>query len=596
MPSILALKGIRRSVRLSNWGGLAPPAFFESAMSGLSPNSSNIRHTAAAKLSPVHLFVHPEYDYWSRDWTKIRDCIAGEREIKRKTKEYLKQLKGQDEEDYGQYLERAVFYNMTGQTVAGMLGQVFRRPPQIRNLPVKFKDAVADFAKDGTSHWNFAKTVGREQISLGRCGVMVDAPTMDVIGKQPTSFAIAYAAENIIDWDFESVEGFYRITRVLLREFRRDDGTEPEPDWDKLTTSQARKIRRERETTRCAERAGYLRQAQARVRTGGYTYVTVFRELVLERVDGKNVYKQYLYKDDPTGNPSHAVTPVVRGNTLDFIPFKFFGASSNSPSIEKPPVLDIATLNLSHYRSYAELEYGRLFTALPVYYAASNDENAEYHIGPNVVWEIDPSGPAPGILEYKAQGLGAIEKGLTQKEQQIAAIGGRLMPGTTKSVSESDNQVVLREANEQALLLDVVGAMEEGMRDVVRWWLMFRDVPLSESADLRYEMDTRFLSAPIGAREMRAIHLLYADGIIPVEVLYEYLKKAEIVPETVTLEEFRTALDDPKSFLNAPDVHAKQRGFKDRAQELEDEQVRLARLSQTDNPTDEPAEGPEGAE
>ncbi len=121
----------------------------------------------------------------------------------------------------------------------------------------------------------------------------------------------------------------------------------------------------------------------------------------------------------------------------------------------------------------------------------------------------------------------------------------------------------------------MIQAAENGFADVVRWWLMWRDIPLSETENLRVEINQDFLSTPIGAREIRAIQMLYSDGFIPLSVLYEYFKKAEIIPSAMTQEEFETELKREGAFLNAPDAQARQRGYADRTQELE--QVRVAR-------------------
>jgi len=543
-------------------------------MSGQTPNSTNISRVSRSNAQAQHLVVHPEYSYAAPDWRMLRDVLSGQREIKRLGKTYLPAMKGADTDDYAIYLERAVFYNMTAQTQNGMLGQVFRREPSIRHLPPKFKDAVRQFAKDGTSVTAFTKTTMGEQIGLGRFGVLVDAPATVVKG-QAQSYAVGYAAENILDWTIDTVNGFFQPTRVLLREFARDDGAGPSRDnpWIGLTSTQARKQRKLDEAARAAGRP----VARKSLTSDGYTYTTFYRELLLEQQDdGTWVYTQYLFREDPNSAPISSATPVIRGKTLDFIPFRFFGASSTTPDVERSPLLDIANLNLSHYRTYAELEYGRLFTALPVYYAPGTDADgaAEYHIGPNMVWEV-AQGSTPGILEYTGQGLKALETALQDKERQIAAIGGRLMPGSAKSVSESNNQTTLREANEQALLLNVIQACEAGMAWVIRWWLMFRDIPLAETADLRFEINQDFLSTPIGAREIRAIQMLYNDGLIPVDTLYEYLRKAEVISSDTTLEEFKKMLADKDSFLNNPDAQARQRGFSDRGQELE--QSRIAR-------------------
>jgi hypothetical protein len=291
--------------------------------------------------------------------------------------------------------------------------------------------------------------------------------------------------------------------------------------------------------------------------------------------DGSRIYKQYIYVEDPLGMARDVFTPSVRGVPLAFIPFVFFGSQSNAPDCEKPPLLDIVDLNLKHYRTYAELEHGRFYTALPTYYAPGNADNdaAEYHIGPGNVWEV-PSGETPGIIEFKGEGLKTLERALNEKEQQIAAIGGRLMPGMSKSVSESDNQSSLREANEQSLLLNVMMALEEGMTLLVRYWLMFRDLPLRETEKLRYECDATFLTMSVDARTLRALQQLHESGLLPIDALYENFVKNGIIPSSMSLEDFTKRLNDPNAFFT-PDVQAMRRGYASRQQELD--QTRLAR-------------------
>jgi hypothetical protein len=571
---------------------------FSVRMAGLSPNSANIARTKRATQQVTHLVVHPEYEYWRPDWQKIRDAVAGEREIKRKGATYLRPMKGSDRDQYAEYLDRAVFYNMSAQTLNGMVGQVFRRPPVVRNLPKvgvitgvaadgtqevispgsDLETQLKRFAKDGTSHQGFAKTVASEQIAMGRFGALVDVAKA-ATNTSPRSYVVGYAAENIVDWTVEEVAGFYMVTRVLLREFERVD--------EHATPSQNNPwIGREGQASDNPRRAGARdrnaanrKAAQARPTrfTSSYTYRTIYRELCLEiQADGARIYKQYVYVEDPLGRARDTYTPTVRGVPLPFIPFVFFGSQSNAPDCEKPPLLDIVDLNIKHYRTYAELEYGRFFTALPTYYAPGNADNdaAEYHIGPGNVWEVPPD-QIPGILEFKGEGLKTLERALNEKEGQIAAIGGRLMPGMSKSVSESDNQSALREANEQSLLLNVMMALEEGMTTLVRYWLMFRDVPLRTTEKLRYECDATFLTVSVDARTMRAIQQLYEAGILPVEGVYENFVRNGILPSSLSLEDFVAKLQNPDSFIGLPDVAAMRRGFASRQQELD--QARLAR-------------------
>lgn len=539
---------------------------------GLSPNSENIDRVGGGAYYRIPITASPEYVYNREDWMKLRDVLAGQKEVKRKGEFYLPRMGGMDDEDYVSYLARATFFNMTAQTQIGMLGQVFRKDPKIQNLPLKFKDAIRlRFTKDGAGHVAFAKTILSEQIAMGRFGVLVDAPAVATI--EPTAFSIGYTCENIIDWDVKEINGVFTLTRVLLREFERD----PNPGKSQLnpwlnnntmpfTPASARGIS---DGGRARNLAAAKRVSYPSQYGNTYTYEVYYRELCLEPDGlGNWVYVQKVYKDDLQGSPL-IFTPIIRGINLNFIPFKFFGSMSNSPSVERSPMLDIAELNLSHYRTYADLEHGRVYTALPVYYAPGGDADgaAEYYVGPARVWEV-PKDSKPGILEYSGTGLKTLETALATKESQIASIGGRLMPGLNR-VSESGNQTVLREANEQAVLLNCILTSNTGMSEVIRWWLMFLDVPMNTTESLAYNINQEFLSTPIGAREIRAIQLMYNDGLVGVEQLYDYLQRAEVVDAGTSLEDFAKMLKDPDSFLNSPDAQARQRGFADRKQELD---------------------------
>lgn len=538
-------------------------------MSGQVPNSTNISMVAAGVANTTAVVVHPEYIYHRPEWQKLRDVIAGQREIKRKSTIYLRAFKKMDQPDYQQYLEGATFYNMTAQTLNGMIGEVFSRDPLAKNVPKKFKDTIRlKFAKDGSGHIGFSKTIISEILTMGRYGVLVDAPSTPSV--EPISFAVGYSAENILDWTVEEINGIYQLTRVLLREFTRNK--QRGPSFQNPWIGQADPA----EVVRLPSGANTVRQVGGYIEA--YTYATHYRELCLEQQeDGTYVYKQYVYNEDPNGEAYDSFTPNVRGVPLDFIPFMMFGASGNTADVEKSPLLDIADLNLSHYRTYADLEWGRTYTALPVYYAPGRDDEgaAEYTIGPSVVWEVPPDQDPPGIIEYKGEGLKQLESALNTKERQIAAIGGRLMPGTVSKGSESPDQAKRAQATEQSLILNAIQATEFGMTQVMRWWLMWRDVALSTTENVGYSLNRMFGQNAVGAREMRVMQQMYSDGILPIDAVYAFCVKAGWIDPDMELDDFKALLDNPDSFVNNPDAQARQRGFSSRQQELD--QVTVAR-------------------
>lgn len=498
------------------------------------PNDSNLQIQKSIQ-APVS-GIHTEYKYWTQAWQLIRHCIIGEYEIKRHSVQYLPKMAAMTEEEYEAYLGRAYFYNMTHRTVNGLVGTIFRREPKLVGFDAALLKVLKTVTKDNLPIELFAKEIAYEIMSVGRYGVLMD---MDVEGRNPP-FLVGYVAERIIDWTVTEVDGRFVLTRVVLQEIK------------KIELSQL--------------------VAQPLVSITSL-YKADYRVLILK--DGQ--YEQHIFRDfaeppSPANITEEVIVPKNRGKAFNFIPFMFFGPLTNSPGVEKSPVLDIAMMNISHYQSVAQLEHGRFYTALPIYHIQVQNENEKrgsYVVGPNTVWEYSGE-KAPGISEYNGAGLRFLESALDIKESHISALGGRMLGVRTTAVAESDNLVKLKEKNEQSLLLNATTVINVGLSIVLQWWAAWQNKP-SEAAGIELNQD--FLFNSFAAREFRAFTLMYQQGVIPLEVLYSILGKAEVIPEDMTLEVFRAQLSDPKNFPNNPDITAKQNGFPDKATEIRDQQI-----------------------
>jgi hypothetical protein len=482
------------------------------------------------RASPI---LHPDYIYWSGEWEKIRDAEVGEIEVKRKREKYLPKMATHDKNQYEAYLHRAVFFNMTSRTLNALYGTVFRRAPKVTGLTPTLTEKVKKLTKEGMSLHLMTKTSVKEVLAVGRYGMLVDA-NPDGAGD---AYVACYTAENILDWEMAEINGRWQLAKVTLREIYYDrDG-----HWSP------------------------------------YEHKSRFRILMLNDVDGEITYEQFIYEDIDAHNipdidqmPDRIVTPEVRGQVLDYIPFIVIGPFTNYPDVQKPPMLDIVTLNYSHYMSYAQLEHGRFYTGNPVYYAQNDSAvtPGDYHVGPDVVWILD-KGEQAGIIEFNGAGLRFLENALSSKEAQIASLGGRMMPGSSRGAAESDNSLLMQERNEQTLLLNLADTTDEGVTQILRWWADWNNVNPSVVSKITFELNRDFLIKDAGAREFRAIHQMYADGVIPVEVVYDYLKRFEVIPEWMEREEYLGLLEDSKQFPNMVDVLAKMQSFPDAKSMLE---------------------------
>jgi hypothetical protein len=333
--------------------------------------------------------THPEYDTHQRLWERCRDVIAGEDQVKHYAdkKGYLPKLSGQSDDEYEGYRDRAMFYNATSRTVSAITGAIFRKPVAL----------APDFEIDGKL---FSERIEqrcreavRESLSVGRFGVLVDMPPVDPDLAAPPGppYALVYKAEQIINWRYETEGDDERLTLVVLHESEMV----PDPDDPYMLVSETR-----------------------------------YRELLITEA---GVYAQRIWKEianDATGKKEliivSEVVPLALGSPLTEIPFVIGGSLSCSCEVEKPPLLDLVNVNLSHFRTSADLEHGRHFTALPTAWVAGFGDDQELRIGSGTAWVTDNPAAHAGFLEFSGAGLSALSEGLIQKEHLMAVLGARL--------------------------------------------------------------------------------------------------------------------------------------------------------------------------
>lgn len=445
---------------------------------------------------PNSAVTNSEYLFWHNYWQTIRDCLMGEILIKANTTRYLPRLDKQTDAEYQAYLQRATFYNATARTVSGLVGSVHSRPPVIDNLPDTMD--LGSVTNDGQSFEMFMKRITREVVSLGRYGIMIDAPPD---GGDP--YFAGYDAEDIVDWSSSRTGSRDRLDYVILRETSR-------------------------------ERSPFKTSGKGSEVEESYRYLFI---------DEDGFYKQRVYVGKALGTDDYEeFIPLLQGAPMTEIPFIFVSPYDFGFEIEKPPILDIALLNLSHYRSYAQLEAGRFYTATPVYtvfLAGGGDEDAEYTVGPNTVWQLGGNDKAE-IMEFSGAGLRFLETALVTKEQQIAALGGKLSTQSAGVAAESADAIIARERGEASFLGALTSTMSEVACRLLTALSVWRGTPAKVVVSFASEATQIYLDG----REIRALAMLYDTGLVPMETIFMIFRQNNIIPRGVSFEEFKGMLPE----------------------------------------------------
>ena len=466
---------------------------------------------------------HPEYDSNVGKWVRQRDCIEGEDAIKAKGVVYLPPLSGQHDAvvpagksaapsvvTYSDYKNRASFLNATGRTVSGLVGLVTRKKTNFTGIEGT-ESWMATLTREGAPFSELVQTVLSETVGVGRFGVLVDLP-VNTNGRTVNPYASEYTAEHITDWNTVLDNDGNEVLNYLVL---------TEPYW----TANAQNSGREKK----------LRYRVCTLQEAGSS----FSDRPGGTMPENPVYMQRVYL--PSTNNTFVGQPVqipagVGGRTLDHIPFTFFNPLSTKARTERPPLLDLTVVNLSHFRNSADLEHGAHFTALPQPWAAGfNFNNTNLFIGSAYAWVSEEPEARAGYMEFTGKGLGFLQELMEIKKREMAAMGARLLEEQTPAGNaEATATVALRMSGERSVLARVSLAVSQGLTKVIKDIMFLRG---EESDDVRVILNNKFGTEGMTSDQLNALSTAVIDGLISYDTFFYNLKNAELIEEDVTKEE-----------------------------------------------------------
>lgn len=427
---------------------------------------------------------HALYTRYEDRWTRCRDALEGSDAVKGRTTTYLPKLSAQDTQEYDAYLKRALWYGATGRTVQGLCGAIFRKEPSIE-MPERLAGLLDNISDDNLDVVSLAQECVTEQLAIGRLGLLVDLPPA---GNGEDPYISRYRAEDIINWRTEVRAGKEVLTLVVLQEWVEETDAN-----DAFSVEKVKHFR------------------------------------VLRLLDGVYVQEEW---DEKTKLKD--ITVKRKGRTLDFIPFRFVNATSLSVTPEKPPLLDVVDVNLSHYRTSADLEHGAHFTALPTPWLAGFPVDQTFAIGAGVAFVSDRSDARAGMLEFTGKGLDALRDMRADKERLMAVLGARLLE-EQKRAAEAADTVRLRTSGESSALSNVAKTASRALTDCLQWcaWFMGLTGPAQSPTAVEgvsVALNTDFLDDRIDAPTLTALFQALQGGALSTRTWLYNLQRGEILP------------------------------------------------------------------
>ena len=421
---------------------------------------------------------HVQYDHYLPKWQLCIDCIDGSDAVKEAGKIYLPKGKSQTPSEYDAYKKRALFFNATARTHTALVGAVMRKNP-IVNVPDVLKDRLESITDTGMPFSVFAHSVVSEQLATGRCAVLVDRSPDEA---DNNTYLSLYRAEDILNWRTWKVGGKEVLNQVILRE------------WIDVPTEFGSELGEQVRVLSVTPESGYTQRV-------------------------------YLFEEGTGWRLIQEFSPTILGNPLESIPIQFLSPVKNTWEVEKPPLLDLAYVNISHYQTSADRESALYKTSIPTMVVSGQTEGKqEYNVGSDTAIVL-PEGATASYLETAGKGIGDMNTALQSKERQMAVLGARMLDLEKLGVEAADT-VRLRQAGEAAILASISHSTSRGLTkclELVRDWE-------GVSGEVSVEMNTDFSATKLPPQELAGYIAAYNGGVLDKQSFLNLLKKGELVP------------------------------------------------------------------
>lgn len=445
------------------------------------------------------------------DYKDLLAFFSGERAVKEAGTRFTPMLEGQKNkpEAYNTYKDMGILFNSLARTRQGLKGSILRKPMDII-FPKSQMPVLDDIMLNGASFEDMTRSICDLIIGYGRNGVLVD------IDQTEQPYTAIYGPLSILK--YPEIKRNNVRQEILLQEM-----VEIDDDGELKEIEQRRKLE---------------------IDSTGKYLVTVYQK-------GEGVDDDWMPIPSTPEIPNPRM-PKYKGIRLDFIPFVFFGSSSNVPEPSRPPLLDLLNILKGHWKMSVSYFYGVHFAGLPTacFAGFNHEEGQQIPLGPGVVHHTPEPSAKSWFLQTGGEGLASIENALTRLESQMSTIGARLLEGQRPGI-EAAETVKLRSAGDTATLSDIAGNIETGLTDVLKYIGFWLGIGQKEC---NVALNKDFVSTRLTPQDIAALLAAVQAGQISEDTFVWNLAQGEVLQDGVSVEEERERIEEDRIKNSKKDV------------------------------------------
>ena len=410
-------------------------------------------------------------------WLLIEALLQGTYGIRKGHRKYLPQEPRELDEAYDNRLMRstlAPYYVRLERMLAGMLT---RKPVRLEDVSDVVTEQLFDVDLQGNDLNVWTYETARKCIRYGHVGVLVDAPKA---GDNGRPYWVSVTPRDILGWRSEVKDGKQQLTQLRLMETI----TVPNGLY------------------------GEKQVQQVRVLTPG--------AFEIHQKDDKGDFRL-----------------IDEGSTsLSEIPFAV--AYSNRVGVleSRPPLADIAELNLKAYQVQSDLDNQLHISAVPMLAIYGFPQSAEeISAGPGEAMALPETARAeyiePGGNSYDAQ-----FRRLDQIASQINELGLAAVLGQKLSAETAEAKRIDRSQGDSTMMV-IAQQMQDLVDNCLKFHAQYMEQPQAGSSFINRD----FLGQRLEPQEIQSLLQLYTAGTITQETLLNQLSAGEVLGDEFDVEE-----------------------------------------------------------
>jgi hypothetical protein len=466
---------------------------------------------------------HPLYADHLPDWQLLKVAYKGERAVKEMGTLYLKPTSGMlaDGMDnvnqlgykaYEAYRQRAVFPEFMAESVTTCMGMLWYKPPVIK-LPRQLEPLMQRASVKGETMHQLLRRVHEQQLTVGRCGLLLDLPETVPVGTPILPYMALYEAENIINWD---------------------DGRTGAPMLQTLNLV----VLNETELVR-----------------SGFTWTEEPRYRVLflgDRDTNQPIGDYQVEVQDAAGVPTRmSFAPMYLGKKLDEIPFVFVNSKDLLPDPDVPPLMALARLCMSIYRSEADYRQNLFMQGQDTLVISGAEgetaDGKQTRVGSGAILHL-PTGAKAEYVGVNSKGL-AEQRAALENDKRLAASRSGQLVDTTSRQRESGDALQTRVAAQTATLSDIAitaaGGLERMLKMAAKWIG-------ADPEEVKVEPNLDFVNAQMTSRNI--VELQTAKGLgapISQKTIHTIMKQRQLTEHS--FEEEIALIKKEEPLVEPPD-------------------------------------------